>query len=464
MNLSELLRRTRRRLVPVAWPRRVRSARAGASPRWRLVAAVACVMMLLGACADDATERRFANEPLPTVEVAESTPIPTPAAASPVPVPRGPAAVSPEALLDARGAPRHFYVIAENRLLAFAADGSAPTVVLDERAGEIQAVSASPNGDRVAALLVTDGAYLVVVLDAAGKELHRIHDLQPVVVAAQATPVAGGQVGRDLVDWSPQGDKILVAFSAGGIMSIPLDGEPTVVVSPEQASGLRDAEWSPAGNAIAYVSRPPGASGAGLFLVNTDGTEREPVALVAPPTGRGSSVVAIAWHPNGRSVLYTRTGPTGNDTLGGDLFQIVLGGGRQLIASSGKAGPVTGIIAFAPSPDGRAVAYVIAIPGEQGPTFHSLWLKQLGAENEVRLPTGPDMAVSGLWWTAGGLVWQGVPGRTIAPEAVPAEFGLYLAQPSDVVAIYENLPAATPEAAAVASPVASPAATPFPDE
>ncbi|MGH2561288.1 MAG: hypothetical protein ACRDJH_19640 [Thermomicrobiales bacterium] len=429
------------------------------NPRRLPFVAMVLVAFTLASCADDQTERRFANEPLPTVSLAEDPAAPTKAAASPVPSAPGPAVVSPEALLVARGAPRSFYVSAAGRLLVFTTDEPAPTEVLTADDGVIHAVSASPNGDRVAALVASDSEYHVLILSAAGEELHRFESLQEVLPVG-ATPVAGATVGRDLVDWSPQGDRVLVAFAAGGIVTIPLDGEPAVAVSPDQAAAPLDAEWSPAGDAIAFVSRPPETSGAGLFLVDTDESGVQAVELVPAPANGGASVVAMAWHPNGRSVLYTRTGQTGNATLGGDLFQYTLGSGPRLLASSGRGGPVAGISTFAPSPDGRSVAYVIAIPSADGPAFHSLWVRQIGTDSQLRLPTPAGMAVTDLWWTAAGLVMEAVPGRALAGEPEPAGFGLYLASPNDVSPVYEDLPAATPAAEPAASPVPSPAASP----
>jgi dipeptidyl aminopeptidase/acylaminoacyl peptidase len=420
-------------------------------------------LLLLAGCADDATDRRFANEPLPTVEEAENPENAPTAAASPVPAQPGPSVVSPEALLNARGAPRSFFVSADGRLLVFSADGTAPQELLRPNAGSIAALSSSPNGDRVA-VLVADGAdRQVIVLDADGEELHRFEDLDELLPAG-ATPGAEAPIGRDLVDWSPQGDRLLVGFASGGIAAIPLDGEPALVVSPDLANAPTDAEWSPAGDAIAYVNRPPGASGDGLYLVDLGESGAQPIELVAAPTSGGASVVAMAWHPNGRSILYTRTGPTGNASLGGDLFQYTLGQGPRLLASSGVAGPVTGIISFAPSPDGRAVAYVIATPAQGAPGFHSLWVQQIGTDSRMRLATPDGMAVTDLWWTDAGLVMQVEPGRQIDLAADTAEFALFLASGSGVAPAFNAIPAATPESSPVASPVASPEATPVSDD
>ncbi|MGH2535634.1 MAG: hypothetical protein ACRDJW_25535 [Thermomicrobiales bacterium] len=430
----------------------------GKPRRWSIAPMMLCALAL-ASCADDATERRFANEPLPTVDVDQESTAPAAAIASPVLPQSGPAIVSPEALLVARGAPGSFFVPTADRLLVFAADGSSSRELLGAEDGAIRAVSTSPNGDRVAVLVAVDGEYRVLIISISGEELHRFDALQ-VLLPAGATPVADASTGADLVDWSPQGDRVLAAFATGGILTIPLDGEPALAIAPDQAVAPMDAEWSPAGDAIAYVSRPSGASGAGLFLVHLSESDGEPVELVPATTSGGPAVVKFAWHPNGRSILYTRTGPTGNATLGGDLFQYTLGVGSRLIASSGRGGPVAGITTFAPSPDGRAVAYAIAIPSESGPAFHSLWVRQIGTDSQLRLPTPEGMAVTDLWWTSAGLVMEAAPGRAIVSEDDADAFGLYLAGPSDVTPIYEELPPATPEAGSVASPVASPAASP----
>jgi hypothetical protein len=450
----------RRRLNITAQRHRVTANRGWLRARLPLAVAAVLVVVMASACADQDSQRRFANEPLPTVDLASLAPTASPSLPSPVVTPNeAPPLVSPESLLVARGAPKVFYVPAGRELLAFPANGGAPTVLL---AGDIAAFDASPSGDRVAVLLREDGSHTMVILDAAGKELARNENLDRLVGGAGATPAAGAAAGRDLVDWSPQGDRLLVTFAAGGIVTIPLHGDPSVTPTPQQAPGPIDAAWSPAGDAIAYVNRASSTASAGLFLVSTASQPAAPRALVEPDPQGGSSVRRLAWHPSGRNILYTRSSSTNGLSVGGDLFQISpAGGGPTIVASAGRVAPISAIVDFVPSPDGRSVAYTIAVPGPNGPTFNSLWIQQLGTANRQKLSTSAGDAVNGIWWASSGLVWRAMADPTaISPDQLTAPFTLFLAgRGGEVTPIYHfQTPAGTPVASPVASPAASPSA------
>jgi hypothetical protein len=303
----------------------------------------------------------------------------------------------------------------------------------------------------------------VLVLGADGKELKRFDGLDGLLPAG-ATPV-GGPTGRDVVDWSPQANRLLVALAGGGVIDVPLDGTPALLLRPDQAPAPLDAAWSPAGDAVAFVGQPAGASGAGLYVADTTKTPVQVKAIVAAPSGIGPSVVAMAWHPNGRSLLFTRTGPSNDPRLGGDLFQVPPSGGTpRLVAAAGRAGPVSGIVDFAPSPDGRAVAFVVALPGDPLPEFHSLWVQQIGTPSALRLTVPPGTSVVNVWWTAAGLVWEAVPGTAVQPRepAAPRALTHYLSTGIETRAVYQAQPPATPVASPVGSPVASPVGSPAP--
>jgi hypothetical protein len=259
-----------------------------------------------------------------------------------------------------------------------------------------------------------------------------------------------------LVDWSPQGDRLLVAFATGGIVTVPLNGDPSVTLTPQQAPGPIDAAWSPAGDAIAYVNRTSDTASAGLYLVSTTSQAGTPRALVGSSAQGEPSVRRLAWHPSGRSIFYTRASSANGLAVGGDLFQIdPSGGGPTIVASAGRVAPISAIVDFVPSPDGRAVAYTIVVPGPNGPTFNSLWIQQLGTANRQKLSASAGSAVNELWWTASGLVWRATDDPTaITPDRPDAPFTLFQAgKGGTVTPIYHFQPAGgTP----VASPVASP--------
>ncbi|HET8523908.1 MAG TPA: hypothetical protein VFL82_11770 [Thermomicrobiales bacterium] len=457
-----------RRLNSIDRSRRVASDGHRLRGRLPLLLTAALVVVLVTACADSDSQRRFANEPLPTVDLASLAPTASPVITSPVVTAQvAPPLVSPQALLVARGAPKVFYVQAGRELLAFPAKGDRPTVLLAGDAGDITSVGASPSGDRVAVLLVKDGRHSVMILDAAGKVLARTEDVDRLVGKVQSTPVTGEDAGRDLVNWSPQGDRLLVAFATGGIVTVPLQGVPSVTLTPQQAPGPIDAAWSPAGDAIAYVDRASSSRSAGLYLVSTASQPASPRALIEPDSQNGSSVRRLAWYPSGKSILYTRSSSTNGLAVGGDLFQISpSGGGPTIVASAGRVAPISAIVDFAPSPDGRAIAYTIAVPGPDGPTFNSLWIQQFGTSNRQKLSSSAGAAVNELWWASSGLVWRTMADPTaITPNQPNAPFTLFRAGESgEVTPIYHfEPPAGTPVASPVASPVAaSPVASPSP--
>jgi Tol biopolymer transport system component len=362
-----------------------------------------------------------------------------------------PVLISPEALLNPRGAPDHVYLVIDHRLLAFTAEGTNEREILDDSVGPVLAASSSPSGDRVGALVRAESGYEIVILDASGQELQRLSGISDSAATPAATPVADQHPGFDLINWSPQGDRFLVALATGGIFSIPLSGPVTVLATPEQAPAPIDAAWSPAGNAVAFVNMANAGRGGDLFIVR-DG--QPPASLITSSEG-GPSVVRVGWHPTGKSILFTRTEPSGAMSVGGDLFQIDPNGGTPLfVASAGRAAPVSAIVAFRPSPDGRAVAYTVVVPGSDGPIFHSLWVHQLGTANASRIAVPRGVSVIDIWWTKAGLIFQGTAASDSASGTPDAGVvNLYLATSDGEVR------QTTGGAAQAATPVASPVST-----
>lgn len=422
------------------------------------------LVTVLVACGGDDTpteERRFANDPLPTVDpstVPTAAPTDVPAASATV----APPAVSPEALLVARGAPKHVYFLDGSDLWMVAPDGTGARRLLAAGDQEIRAFAVAPNGSRVAALLVqarTDGddaeAVSVVVLDADGKETRRVEGLEA---------AAGGAPGirAESLDWSPQGDQLLATFTGGGLVALPPDGEPWRIVPPARAPFPIWAEWSPSGDAVAFLARSEEDAPPRLYVApfGTGAEAGEPIQ-VAPEADRPErGVGAFAWVPDGSGLLFTETG--GRSPAGGDLYRVApTGEERELVVSARAAAPVAGILEFAPSPDGRAVAFTVAVPGDAGPIFDSLWVQTLAGGRPAEVPIPPDQVASALRWTSRGLVWRSTPtGQEVTPDL---PFALLRADSSgQTFEVFRDDPGkgATPETSPESSPVASPLASP----
>ena len=427
-----------------------------------LLLALLLLLTGLAACTEDDGERRFATDPLPTSERPTASPSATLVAAEPPPRDASPVARS--ALLVPRGAADRIYFRSGRELWTLTVDGSDPRRVLAPPAGsEIAAVAASPNGDQAAVILTEpgdDGGTALLVLAADGTVLRREPALETALGDA-----AKGATARSL-DWSPQGGHLLVAFSPGGLVDVPLEGEakPAVLVEADQATAPGEAAWGPTGEAVAFLAPVGGEAPASLRLARVGATPASNDTLVHE-AGDGRTVTEFAWLPDGRALLFAEGAAPGGPASGGDLWRVDADGSDlRLVASAGRAAPVAEVRHIAPSPDGRAVAYTVTVPEEAGPRFHSLWVRELATGRAVPLAMTTGRAVTDLWWTAAGLVFRTVPGEIDAGYA-GGPFALVRAGAEpDLVQIHAVEPTgpATPTGAAtpvgVGTPVASPMA------
>ena len=407
-------------------------------------------------CVEEDSGHRFATDPFPTAAVATPSPFPTLAARTALP---GATPVSPSTLLVARGAADRFYFRVGRELWTMGAAGDDPRPVLSPPPGtEIRAVTASPSGDRAAALLTVQQAGReradVVVLDASGKELRRHSG-----IAALLGSGAGAAAMPRSLNWSPQGDQLLVAFAPGGLIRAPAgpEGEPTVLVGAEQAKEPAGAAWSPTGEDIAFLASVDPNQPANLFLAGVSATPTPPRALLAAPTP-GRAITEFAWVPDGRAIVFAEGAVPGGGATGGDLWHISLDGSdRRLIASAGSAAPVGQVAGVVASPDGRAVAHSVVVPEEEGARFHSLWVRDLANGRGFRVPVPPEQAVTDVWWTELGLVFRVVPAGSFSAGVGGGPFALYrVSDGTAPVRIYYAEPPVAATPVAEGSPVASP--------
>jgi Tol biopolymer transport system component len=170
----------------------------------------------------------------------------------------------------------------------------------------------------------------------------------------------------------------------------PADGSESIV----------NPTWSPTGETVAYVAIGEEDNDRSLRLLDVRSGETRDV--VAPPAGR--FVVDYAWMPDGVSLLFTEGGELGGAVTGIDLWRVdATGENRELVVSAGTVAPVARITNIQPSPDGRAVAYSVLVPGESDPRVDSVWVRDLSSRLGFRIHVPSVVAVDKITWTDRGL-------------------------------------------------------------
>lgn len=357
----------------------------------------------LAACAEDASGPQFANEPAPTRP-------PTLAAslATPVLRPTEPGIATPASLGDllaSRGSPPRIYVTADDSVWNVSGLGQAKQVFALPPGSELVDLDPSPNAGQVALLLASGPAATednIVVVDSEGRIVARSNGLG----VGTATPHAGAAMAAETIDWSPQGDRILVSLSDGRILTFDPDlgAEQTLVRAAQDGERVLDPAWSPTGESIAFIAVSEEGRERSLRVIDVNGNGV--VGIV--PAAQDRAVVEFAWMPDGRSLIFTEGGQPGGAVTGIDLWRIQTDGtGRELVASAGTVAPVARLTLARPSPDGRSVAYVALVPGPDGPVFDSLWVRDLASGVGFRADLPDVREVDALWWTDAGLAIEG---------------------------------------------------------
>jgi Tol biopolymer transport system component len=359
-----------------------------------LLAVVATLALV--ACADEATGPQFANEPAPTRPATERPIIATPVAPPTATAVATPASIA--ALLAPRGAPSRVYFIANDAVWTASSSGSVTRIMGSPHDGQIVAVDPSPDASHVAVLLrAQSGSADVVILDEHGQETARLRGLR----APTGTPTPANDNPPDAIDWSPQGDRLLVSFQHDGMVSIDVEGNHAVAPLGPTEGVVTAPAWSPTGESVAYIAESSASQGRTLRLLNVSGGSS---AEVAAPL-EGGFIVDFAWMPDGVSLLFTEGGQRGGAVTGVDLWRVNAdGSGRALIASAGTVAPVARITKERPSPDGQSVAYIALVPGQIEPQVDSLWVRDLASRAGFRVDLPSVRAVDRLWWTDRGLL------------------------------------------------------------
>lgn len=368
---------------------------------WPAYLAALVASLLLVACAEEDTGPQFATDPRPTRS-------PTEAAASPPPslLPTAESIATPTSLtdlLDTRGAASSVYMASGNEVWLISSNGEATRLFAAPGSSVIQAIDPSPDARQVAILLDTASngrkAPQVILVDDAGSVVDRVEPTS----AAAATPVTRAAASRRSVDWSPQGDRLLVQFESGDIAEIATDAdsEPVPLDFSGAAGTVMAPAWSPTGKSIAFIAESDDGNTHSLQMFDTSSGKISTV--VAPLAER--LVVDFAWLPDGVSLLFTEGGGPGSAITGIDLWRVDANGeNRALVASAGTVAPVARITNLSPSPDGRSVAYSVLVPGSAGPVVDSIWVRSLASGVGFRVPLPSIASLDDIWWTNEGLV------------------------------------------------------------
>ena len=409
--------------------------------------AIVAALSLVG-CADDGGNRRFANDPRPTPALSEPTIVVTRPPESIPPTAAPTKAV--EELLRPRGEPTRFYFSAGNELWLVDLENSRTERIWQAATkNELIAFSPSPSAAQVAVLAqdrTTPERADVYVLNASGKPVEVFTNIAP-----SNDPDLPENAVATWIDWSPQGDQLLIGFEPGGVKAIPIEKHASYAVANAAMAMPRDAAWSPTGEQVAMITE--GKNGPTLKVVTVPKCCKRGTPIAAPVRVEDLGLAeSFAWMPDGRRLLVTRFPDSAGPDARLELWEVGIGTERRrLVLSAGSTVPAGSIDQFSLAADGRALAYTVTTDVGGQPQFDSLWVTDFAGAPPFRVPLPAGAVVTNLWWTSRGLVAQVVmlPESGMTSGAVP--FSLLLIEDQKVPASlvdgtmpYEVRPTSTP--------------------
>lgn len=247
-------------------------------------------------------------------------------------------------------------------------DGTGRRLLLPNSKLSSFSLSWSPDGKQIA--IVSAGPNATI---RANKDLSVV--IVPVSGAPPVTLPAGRHVGWD-VAWSPLGDEI--AYENGGIWLIRPDGTGRRQVATVGGG----PHWSADGDVLAFgIAVHVGARTdryRAFGAVNADGTGYHVI------TRHAYNEYGLAWSPTGRRILYGRADGKGVYVIGAD--------GRGNHRVTPDAPPAAGWGAIAWSPDGSSIVYTT---GSYEDT--DLYLVGADGRRKVQLTSSPDIDISPSW-------------------------------------------------------------------
>jgi hypothetical protein len=341
------------------------------------------------------------------------------------------------------------YAIADGAVIAVdPVSGHSRVLVRSSAEREISRISPSADGEQVA-VLYTAGSdsktrYDLEIFSKTGERVTSWSDIESALDRMEEP----GK-GRLVLDWTNAPGKIAVAFPDGGAILIAPNEQPRVLLKRSQAPAPVALQWSPEGDAIAFVTKNANGEGAYLSIASVEALPVDPVRIAG--VGGDRPIQSLAWLHDGSAVLAIQGSSGIGNQVGGDLIRVDRRTLKPtLLTGASLFGPVAQIVAATPSPDGQAIAYVTVDPKNDGGWVATVWIVSENQPAQQRIPLEEDPPVADIGWTTSGLsITLLEPDRVsvVTVDEKGAVFG-----EAEAAAVASPVPAATPEAAADSSP------------
>jgi hypothetical protein len=428
-----------------------------------LLATSGIATLALAACGDESSTRQFAGGP--------QTPGPndTPSDPGQQGDPGSPTALPTQMpvaeLLAPRGDARFAIVANKDNLTAVEVESGEGREIWSNSDRTVWAVATTPSAEHLALLSAPNdvaSGWSIDFIEADGTSIGHVdlgaHQGTPV---HQPDAVAAGLGG---LAWIGESTSVAVAIPSGGLQQVFADGSQVRLLAASSAKRPAAVAVTPDAGTIAFVDRPSGSQGSGIYAGSMKAKPIDPIVIL--PADRSGNRYAhdLAWIPtSNRVATIIERGELGNPQ--GDLFYVDAGTGTPTLAWTSPFGQDTwSVSSFSVSSDGMVVAFLTNPSDEATRKPSSVWVMQIdgGAIERFDLPVELDM--SRIAFAHEGVAISGIvrsDGDGLGTGAV------FLVSPNgEVVERYresiEASPVASPVASPLASPVASPEASPSP--
>lgn len=415
--------------------------------------ALLCSLIVLAGCGNGESSdegHQFATDRKPTaVSTEPPEPTQTPDTANaPTAIPT----LTAEDVLNVRGAPQFAYFNIDDQLQIYDTVFRTFASVNIPDAVTVVDFAPSPTGDRVGVLAYSENKVVVQFFGADGEPLGEpiplpvaftpqkaLPDASP-VASPVATPQKPSIAPRLYISWVPQGNAVVVA-GPGFLQRVSMSGEVMPISRTGVTGSVVKAFWSPMDSQVAILTQMMDGN-QGVFMLDSGLADaRQLDALQLQP---GQSLNNLQWLPTGLGLVYVAGETRDGDLMNGQLYVYRFGeSSPTIIATSGQGGPAATISHAVVSPDGQSVAYAVMVRDQQAWHLHSLWVKPIEGGSSHAIPVPTNAPITGVVWTAEGLVWQQDDGSITVVDAslIPRPLGKEPAQQATPVAT----PISTPE-------------------